>query len=96
MRLLVLEDDTKLGPWIEQGLSNAGHVVDLFKDGKEALVAATMTEYDVLVLDRMVPGLDGLSVLKGSAAREDHSACDISNSTGRCGRSCRGTQSRRR
>ena len=64
MRLLVLEDDETLGPWIEQGLSDSGHVVDLFTDGKEALVAATTTDYDVLVLDRMVPGLDGLSVLK--------------------------------
>lgn len=64
MRLLVLEDDTTLGPWIEQGLSEAGHVVDLVCDGKEALVAATTQPYDVLILDRMVPGLDGLSVLK--------------------------------
>lgn len=64
MRLLVLEDDSKLGTWIEQGLRNAGHVVDLFADGREALAGATMTDYDVLVLDRMVPGLDGLSVLK--------------------------------
>lgn len=64
MRLLVLEDDAKLGPWIDQGLREAGHVVDLFTDGKEALVAAMGQPYDVLVLDRMVPGLDGLSVLK--------------------------------
>lgn len=64
MRLLVLEDDKTLGPWIERGLSDAGHVVDLFSDGKAALVAATTMSYDVLVLDRMVPGLDGLSILK--------------------------------
>lgn len=64
MRLLVLEDDTTLGPWIKQGLEQEGHVVDLFADGKDALIAATMTAYDVLILDRMVPGLDGLSVLK--------------------------------
>ncbi|MEM1150414.1 MAG: response regulator transcription factor, partial [Pseudomonadota bacterium] len=64
MRLLVLEDDAKLGPWMEKGLSEAGHIVDLFTDGKEALVAAMGRSYDVLVLDRMVPGLDGLSVLK--------------------------------
>ncbi|MCV6591334.1 MAG: response regulator transcription factor [Silicimonas sp.] len=64
MRLLVLEDDKVLGPWIEQGLSEAGHVVDLFTDGKDALIAATTQSYDVLVLDRMVPGLDGLSLLK--------------------------------
>ncbi|SMR82111.1 DNA-binding response regulator, OmpR family, contains REC and winged-helix (wHTH) domain [Aliiroseovarius halocynthiae] len=64
MRLLVLEDDTTLGPWIEQGLNEAGHVVDLFADGKDALIAATTQPYDALILDRMVPGLDGLSVLK--------------------------------
>lgn len=64
MRVLVLEDDVTLGPWIEQGLSEAGHVVDLLADGKQALIAATTTEYDVMVLDRRVPGLDGLSVLK--------------------------------
>jgi two-component system OmpR family response regulator len=39
-------------------------VVDLFTDGKDALFAAITQSYDVLVLDRMVPGLDGLSVLK--------------------------------
>ncbi|MBO9450069.1 response regulator transcription factor [Tropicibacter sp. R16_0] len=64
MRLLVLEDDPKLGPWVEKGLREAGHVVDLFTDGKDALFAAIDQSYDVLVLDRMVPGLDGLSVLK--------------------------------
>lgn len=64
MRLLVLEDDAKLGPWMENGLKEAGHIVDLFTDGKQALVAAMERDYDVLVLDRMVPGLDGLSVLK--------------------------------
>ncbi len=64
MRLLVLEDDPTLGPWIERGLTEAGHVVDLFGDGKDALIAAMAQDYDVLVLDRMVPGLDGLAVLK--------------------------------
>jgi len=64
MRLLVLEDDTALGAWAEQGLREAGHVVDLFTDGKSALVGAMSQSYDVLVLDRMVPELDGLSVLK--------------------------------
>lgn len=64
MRLLVLEDDQSLGPWTEKGLREAGHVVDLFTDGKDALIAAMGQDYDVLVLDRMVPGLDGLSVLR--------------------------------
>lgn len=64
MRLLVLEDDKELGPWLEKGLRESGHVVDLFTDGKDALVAAMREAYDVFVLDGMVPGLDGVSVLK--------------------------------
>ncbi len=64
MRLLVLEDDATLGPWTEKGLREAGHVVDLFTDGRDALIAAMGQSYDVFVFDRMVPGLDGLSVLK--------------------------------
>lgn len=64
MRLLVLEDDATLGPWIEKGLRQSGHVVDRFSDGRDAVAAAVCQSYDVLVLDRMVPGLDGLSVLR--------------------------------
>jgi two-component system OmpR family response regulator len=64
MRLLVLEDDKTLGPWLVSGLQEAGHVVDLFSSGRDALAAGTMTHYDALVLDRMTPELDGLSVLK--------------------------------
>jgi len=68
MRLLVLEDDADLGPWIQSGLRQQGHVVDLLVDGREALIAATSMDYDVLVLDRMTPSLDGMSVLKSLRA----------------------------
>lgn len=64
MRLLVLEDDPKLGAWLETGLAQEGHVVDRFEDGRDALIGAMEGGYDALILDRMVPGLDGLSVLK--------------------------------
>ena len=64
MRLLVLEDDPKLGSWLENGLRQEGHVVDRFEDGRDALIAAMDQSYDALILDRMVPGLDGLSVIK--------------------------------
>lgn len=64
MRLLVLEDDQSLGQWLVQGLRDAGHVVDWFADGKQALVAAMSEQYEVFIFDRMVPSLDGLSVLK--------------------------------
>lgn len=68
MRILLLEDDSQLGPWIATGLREEGHVVDHFEDGKEALIAAMGQEFDLLVLDRMVPGLDGLAVLKSLRA----------------------------
>lgn len=71
MRILVLEDDNQLGPWVTSGLKEEGHVVDLFPDGKEALMAAMGQEYDLLILDRMVPGLDGLAVLKSLRASKN-------------------------
>ncbi len=71
MRILLLEDDTHLGPWIAGGLREEGHVVDLFENGKEALIAAMGQEFDLLILDRMVPGLDGLAVLKSLRASKN-------------------------
>ncbi len=68
MKIMVLEDDKEIGAWIRDGLSRAGHTVDWLEDGKDALVAATTRDFDVLILDRMVPGLDGLSVLKAIRA----------------------------
>ncbi|MCL4108723.1 UNVERIFIED_CONTAM: hypothetical protein GTU68_049064 [Idotea baltica] len=71
MRILLLEDDKKLGPWIAGGLREEGHVVDHFEDGKDALIAAMGQDFDVLILDRMVPGLDGLTVLKSLRASKN-------------------------
>ncbi|MEM7730890.1 MAG: response regulator transcription factor [Pseudomonadota bacterium] len=71
MRILLLEDEEQLGAWVAGGLREEGHVVDLFTDGKDALIAATAQEYDVLILDRMVPGIDGLSVAKSLRASKN-------------------------
>jgi len=71
MRILLLEDDKQLGPWITNGLREEGHVVDHFDDGKDALIAAMGQEFDLLILDRMVPGLDGLAVLKSLRASKN-------------------------
>lgn len=71
MRILLLEDDKQLGPWIASGLREEGHVVDHFEDGKDALIAAMGQDFDLLILDRMVPGLDGLAVLKSLRASKD-------------------------
>jgi len=71
MRILLLEDDRQLGPWVAGGLREEGHVVDHFDDGKDALLAAMGQDYDLLILDRMVPGLDGLAVLKSLRASKN-------------------------
>lgn len=64
MKLLVIEDDATTGAYLARGLREEGHVVDLVADGKEGLIAATSSDYDVIILDRMLPEVDGLSVLK--------------------------------
>ena len=71
MRVLLLEDDKQLGPWVAGGLREEGHVIDHFENGKDALMAAMGQEYDLLILDRMVPGLDGLAVLKSLRASKN-------------------------
>ena len=64
MRILVIEDDRTTGPYVAEGLREEGHVVDLVGDGADGLLRATTGAYDVLVVDRMLPGLDGLSLVR--------------------------------
>jgi two-component system, OmpR family, copper resistance phosphate regulon response regulator CusR len=64
MKILVVEDELKTGNYLKQGLSEASFVVDLMRDGKDGLHAAMTENYDLLVLDIMLPGLDGWSVLR--------------------------------
>lgn len=64
MKLLVLEDDSDTAAYIGRLLTAEGHVFDLAADGPEAILLGTTGDYGVLVLDRMVPGLDGLGVLR--------------------------------
>ncbi|MCZ8548731.1 winged helix-turn-helix domain-containing protein [Mesorhizobium qingshengii] len=68
MRILVVEDDLKTSQYIAKGLSEAGHICDVLADGHDALFAATRDAYDVIVADRMVPSLDGLSMIKAVRA----------------------------
>ena len=64
MRLLVAEDDPKLLKTLKHILENGKYLVDGVTDGQEALLYAETEEYDGLVLDIMMPGLDGVTVLK--------------------------------
>lgn len=64
MRIMVVEDDNETSDYIARGLAEEGHHVDCFRDGREAVIQATTEDYDVLIVDRMLPGLDGLSLLR--------------------------------
>jgi len=64
MRILVIEDDRTTGDYILQGLRQEGHVADLCRSGREGLIAAQASDFDVLVVDRMLPDLDGLSLVR--------------------------------
>lgn len=64
MRVLVIEDDTDAAAFVRRVLSEKGHTVDVRQDGDSGLIAARSGEYDALVVDRMLPGMDGLSLLK--------------------------------
>lgn len=75
MRILVVEDDKKLGEFVRKGLEAQGFVVDLCADGDAGFTLATTRSYDALVLDIMLPGRDGLSILRN--LREQHSTAPV-------------------
>ncbi len=69
MRLLVVEDYKPLQKSLEKGLKEAGFAVDTTSDGQEGLWYAMSNDYDVIVLDLMLPGIDGLQILKKLRAK---------------------------
>ena len=64
MRLLLIEDDEKIGGFITQGLRQEGHVVDWSRNGEEGLGLALDVKLDAAIIDLMLPGRDGLSVIR--------------------------------
>ena len=64
MKILVVEDEAKTGDYLRQGLSEAGFVVDLARYGTDGAHLATTDDYDLVVLDVMLPGLDGWGVMR--------------------------------
>lgn len=68
MKLLVIEDDPTTAEFILRGLQQEGHVVDHVANGRDALWQAMNGAYDVMIVDRMLPGLDGLSLVKSLRA----------------------------
>ena len=68
MRILIVEDDVDTSRFVARGLSELGHHVVISPDGRDGLFLATEGSFDALVIDRMLPGLDGLSLVKALRA----------------------------
>lgn len=70
MRLLSIEDDPKTAAYLHKGLTEHGHVVDIARDGVEGLHLANSGQYDLILLDVVLPGADGWQVLQGIRAQQ--------------------------
>ena len=69
MRILIVEDDPRLANLVARGLREQTYAVDVCGDGREAMVQAVVNEYDAIILDVMLPGKDGLTVIRELRAR---------------------------
>lgn len=68
MRILIIEDDAETAAYLVKGLGESGHRAERVGDGKEGLLLALEEDFDVLVVDRMLPGLDGLALIRSLRA----------------------------
>ena len=64
MKILIIEDDHEVAGFIQKGMQEAGHQADTTDNGATGLQKASSNDYDVVIVDRMLPGLDGLSIIK--------------------------------
>ena len=95
VKILLLEDDARPPPLSRKGLRAAGHVVDACATGRDAIFHAADGAYDVLIIDRMVPGVDGLAALKALRITGVTTPDHLPDRHGRCGGSGRRAGSRR-
>jgi len=63
MRILIIEDDAEIARYLRKGLTEAGHVVEHAENGRDGLYLATGESFDAIILDRLLPQMDGLTVL---------------------------------
>lgn len=64
MKILLVEDDPETGEYVSQGLREEGHVLSWATDGQQGMIEASGSEWDLLIVDRMVPEIDGLGVVR--------------------------------
>ena len=71
MQILVIEDDADTADYLVKGLKESGHQVEHAADGKDGLIKAAAETFDVLIVDRMLPGIDGLSLVQHLRATDN-------------------------
>lgn len=82
MRVLVIEDDRELASYLAKGLKEAGHTSDHAADGKDGLLLAASEPYDAIVVDRMLPGIDGLSIIRTLRASDNRTPALVLSALG--------------
>lgn len=82
MRVLLVEDDAQLGAYLKKALTEMGAVVDIAEDGREGLLMAAGSDYDLLLLDRLLPQVDGLTILRTLRAAGDQTPVLILSALG--------------
>ena len=82
MNILVIEDDSDTANYLIKGLRESGHTVDHAADGKEGLYQAMEGRHEVMVIDRMLPGIDGLSIIRTLRASGNHTPVLILSALG--------------
>ena len=71
MKLLVVEDDREAAAFLLKGLRESGHTVDHAEDGRQGLFLATSERFDAMIIDRMLPGMDGLAIVAALRASDN-------------------------
>lgn len=82
MRILHIEDDQRTAEFVAKGLRESGHRVERAHDGQEGLYMAEESRYDALIVDRMLPKLDGLELIRALRSRGDHTPALVLSALG--------------
>jgi len=92
MRILLIEDDSSVADFIVRGFREGGHTIDHADNGKDGLFLATTEDYDALIVDRMLPKVDGLSIIRTLRASDDHTPALILSALGQVDDRVKGLQ----
>ena len=82
MRLLLVEDDLEAAAYMVKGLKESGYVADHVADGREALYRVAAENYDAVIVDRMLPGVDGLTIVRTMRSAGNHAPVLILSALG--------------